>query len=323
MQSFRDPDVPKDGKLFPEVESASDAFSRDCKKHFEDCAIGQEGDRIVEIPKFDALVATVHMAYSKHLPLVLSPDAIWLCIASGLSTHIEKHSEELRDKIVGFSGKKELVHRDDTWIRGQHNPWDQFLASMGEQIGKNTNGDLYKLFTAPFSTTTPIHTTTANGLLMNASQHYFNYGFVTMCGIPEITLEGTLADWQDVKARAAKVVDYGMTEWWSKLEPILDQFVAAAEGEWDKDFWKSIYKLRGISGGPLITGWFTELFPYLKKERGEITTRCFPLGVATVPFVWKYHDTNIPMEAMVGAMGIAQDPETLAVRPVYGWAIVG
>jgi hypothetical protein len=48
------------------------------------------------------------------------------------------------------------------------------------------------------------------------------------------------------------------------LYPIIDKISAAALGEVDVNFWKSIYKLREKSGGPFITGWIIKFFPYLK-----------------------------------------------------------
>ncbi|HUQ06910.1 MAG TPA: DUF4419 domain-containing protein, partial [Kofleriaceae bacterium] len=36
---------------------------------------------------FHPFVAAVHAAFDEHRPLVLSPDAVWLCIAQGLATH--------------------------------------------------------------------------------------------------------------------------------------------------------------------------------------------------------------------------------------------
>ena len=37
---------------------------------------------------------------------------------------------------------------------------------------------------------------------MAVMKKYFTYSaYTTMCGIPNITLEGTLEDWQDIKIR--------------------------------------------------------------------------------------------------------------------------
>src|SRR5579885_1546412 len=57
------------------------------------------------------LLATVNTAYDNHLPLVFSPDHIWLLIAQGLSQHINNNAEELRHQFVNFEGKLKIIVR--------------------------------------------------------------------------------------------------------------------------------------------------------------------------------------------------------------------
>ena len=47
-------------------------------------------------------------AYLNHCPIAISPDIIWEIILIGFSTHIDKNSEQLRDKLVNFKGKETL-----------------------------------------------------------------------------------------------------------------------------------------------------------------------------------------------------------------------
>jgi len=112
---------------------------------------------------------------------------------------------------------------------------------------------------------------------MGAMQKFFSYYGVTLCGIPEITLLGTTEDWKSVRDRASALAEYDL-EWWTReLLPILDQFIAASEGRVDADFWKSIYKVQGGSGGPYISGWIVDLFPYLTKGHDGTQWRDAPV----------------------------------------------
>ncbi|WP_442935794.1 DUF4419 domain-containing protein [Nostoc sp.] len=52
-----------------------------------------------------------------------------------------------------------------------------------------------------FSTTTPITHTASHVVMMNAFQKYFDYVMYCVCGIPEITLLGTVEDWQSISDR--------------------------------------------------------------------------------------------------------------------------
>ena len=54
------------------------------------------------------LVNAVHLAFSQHRPLVLTPDAVWLTLAQGFAQHINNHAEALRSRFVGHKGKIEL-----------------------------------------------------------------------------------------------------------------------------------------------------------------------------------------------------------------------
>ena len=63
---------------------------------------------------------------------------------------------------------------------------------------------------------------------MGAMKHYFNYSMRGGCGIPQITLEGSIDDWQEIRRRVEKFQEYGLEEWAIVLEPILDQFVLAS-----------------------------------------------------------------------------------------------
>jgi len=149
---------------------------------------------LVAGPSVHPLVLAVHLAFAEHRPLVLTPDAIWLCIAQGLATHIELHAEALRSRLVRHTGKLNLdVRRDDFVLGDPNNDWpaavDGLVAQIRDHIGGRAN-----LFLADFSTTTPFDRTASQIALMGAMRDYFSYSVSTMCGIPEITLTGTPED---------------------------------------------------------------------------------------------------------------------------------
>ena len=56
-------------------------------------------------PFFDALF----VAYSIHGEVALSPDDVWIQIASEFSKYIDINAKELRNKILTFEGKKDLI----------------------------------------------------------------------------------------------------------------------------------------------------------------------------------------------------------------------
>ena len=149
--------------------------------------------------------------------------------------------------------------------------------------------------------------------------------------------------------------EFGLESWLDVLSPILDQFARASQGDVDPTFWRSLYKLNGQSGGPVITGWITAFFPYLKDYRTRRATvpsqilvedkrndleemlypgdkpvtgwatgptiEHLPGGLSKAPFRWDYLDRSFDMEFLGGFVGVAQDQETLTLRPEIGWAV--
>jgi hypothetical protein len=104
---------------------------------------------------------------------------------------------------------------------------------------------------------------------MSAMRSYFEYIVETLCGIPRVTLLGTLSDWQSVKHRAEHLAEYGLEAWVRELSPILDELCAAAAGRPDRELWRSFYKYESRSGGSRVTGWINVLFPYLRRKGSD------------------------------------------------------
>jgi hypothetical protein len=191
-------------------------------------------------------VEAAHLAYSHHLPLQISPDAIWYLITSGVASHINKNSESLRHKFVSHEGKKEIrVRRDDFVLNALNNPWHEAIDEFSVKIGENTNNNVADLLVANFSTTTKVARVVSQVVLMDAMQKYFDYTFSTMCGIPEIRISGDKQDWENVRNKVNKLIELipDLQKWLdSGLGEILNNFVNAFDDKIDKDFWDQIYK---------------------------------------------------------------------------------
>ena len=69
--------------------------------------------------------------------------------------------------------------------------------------------------------------------------------------------------------------EYDLVWWVEALEPVLDQFVAAASGSVDQQFWSTMYKQTDGSGGPYVTGWIITLFPYVGHSSSSLKRNQF------------------------------------------------
>ena len=294
------------------------------------------------------LIDAVHVAFAEHHPLTLSPDDVWLCIAQGFALHVDANAEALRSRLVRHQGKLEIGVRRDEFVKGSpDNDWQgcfgEFSDAIAEHIGKKRD-----LVVASFSTTGPVERAASEIVLMSAMKSYFDFMMTTMCGIPRITLLGTVDDWRAIRRRAEVLAELDLMQWVAALLPVLDHFVSAAKGAADTKFWQSMYKKNGGSGGPYVTGWINVLFPYLDEGEGQGTVAkgparnrhatawsqdlgnpfgggptlgSFPRGLSSVPFTWSYLGKKLPMQFLGGFVGVSQDPESGAVRPAIGWAV--
>jgi Domain of unknown function (DUF4419) len=292
-----------------------------------------------------AFMAAVHAAFNDHRPFVLSPDHIWLLIGQGFAAHVRAHAEALRHLFVEHQGKQKLeVIRQDI-RKGEPSPhWHEVVAEFSKLAQNHLTSDIYQLLTPQFSTTTPIEKTAFEIVLLDSVQEYFEL-WMSLCGIPAITLEGSPADWRLIQERTRKLGAFQL-EWWTKLlDPILSELVQTAEGNINKSFWESFYKFRSESGGPFIDGWLVKFFPYIEsvEDDGETIKRTYTInryldytptsdfdgfstsdlssGLSRVPFTWDCGDKTYDMEFAAGFMGITQDEHSKALRPEIGWAV--
>jgi hypothetical protein len=289
----------------------------------------------------NAFIETVHLAFDNHLPLTLSPDDFWLCIAQGFAIHFKENVEELRGRFVDFEGTEKIEVRRDGFIRGSvDNDWEGCFDEFTEQIADQIGVHLWDLLVADFSTTGPVERAASEIIMMDAMSPLFSYELTTMCGFPEITLLGTPEDWWNLKDRAAALAEFDLAWWTGELRPVLDRVAKSAEGRPDIDFWRSFYKDSGASGGPYVTGWINMLFPYINQPDGWVrspylgkctdrlgqlgggpSTESFPTGLSTTDVLWLYFAEQFRLKLVGGFVGTEQDPETLEVRPKVGWAI--
>jgi len=284
-------------------------------------------------------VAMLNIAYDWHLPIILSPDDIWLLITQGLAAHIDQNAEKLRHRFVEHEGKKLIEIRRDDFERGSpDNDWPGVFKAFREQICRYIGQENLELIEADFSTTGAVERAASSITLMDAMQNYFAYRVTTLCGFPKITIDGKKSDWELIRSRVQKFTDLGLDEWLEYLVPVLDEFVNVFDdGAPNTSFWQDLYKEGGGSGGPYISGWVNTLFPYIGEgkrrrlnpyvsgtEGGMMkgtTTSSFPSGMSRAPFIWSYYGQKLRYAFIAGFIGM-HIYEDSTVRPLIGWGVV-
>jgi hypothetical protein len=227
-------------------------------------ALGGDPDTpLIEPDGVHPLLDAVARAFVDHRPLVLSPDAVWLTIAQGVAQHVRLNAEELRPKLVEHASREALTLSVPS-LPTDADTWHELIEKLGKEVASRAAGA--DLFECDFTTSTSVERTAGRIVLLDGYSPYFSYWLMCVCGIPRITLTGTVEDWRKIRSRVDRLFEFGLEKWVRSLAPIADEFVRAADGDPNLWFWQRIYNPADAYGGELITGWIARFYPYLRYE---------------------------------------------------------
>jgi hypothetical protein len=282
------------------------------------------------------LVEAVHVAFSEHRPLLLTPDAVWLTLAQGFAIHVGENADSLRGRFVRHDGKQVL---EVTVAASFAFPdvFERFAELLAEQVGPG----VVRLMTCDFSTSGPVERAVSRIVLMKAFEPYFDYQMNVVCGIPEIRLAGTTRDWREIRRRVEVLGEWDLQWWTASVLPVIDQMIVTSDGKPDVDFWQCIHMPREVYGGELVTGWLPRLFPYLtaggRYRRNPIVLSSggkgraawqhagtalgtFPVGLSVARVREKGAGSERSLDVGGGFLGLAQDARRF-VFPRIGWTV--
>jgi hypothetical protein len=213
---------------------------------------------------FSAVLA----AYNEHVPLELRADDILAMIHIAVSNFVNAHAEELRERFVNHKGKEKIEVQINslTDLLISNAIFTSFTAQMDQRLV----GPLQPSFT----TTTPFIASVQAAMTVATMKHYYECRMMLACGIAKVTLLGTLADWQDLIARAdalhALFAGTDLAPWFPHLKQLLGFFLQTAslpdgsEAPAElKSFWQRIVTAipKGSGGEKDYAGWIGILMP--------------------------------------------------------------
>ncbi|KAF0534190.1 hypothetical protein F8M41_010111 [Gigaspora margarita] len=320
-----------DNKIDPHI-SVKDQVAKNFYKH-KVFAVSSQFDNtkntVIENSSCsNGFAAAILHAYNYHKHLRLSPDDVWLTISQGVSEHINRNPEKFRNRFVQHEGKKKLIIFVVDIISGDtlEGNWPEAVNRLVTAADKHVEKiDIKNLLECNFSTTTTNSLTASRIVLLDTVKSYFKFSFSTICGIPKVTLEGTLEDWMKLQEKVAHLrkLNLELDFWLDRLEPVIWNLVATYRGEVDEDYWGRIVKIDkvfGSGGGTFVSGWLINFFPY---KEGEVKVQDIPDGIVGVPF----DVDGTELKFIAGFIGANQeilegsDGESV-VSPVIGWSII-
>jgi hypothetical protein len=283
----------------------------------------------------NGFVQAFRLAYNYHMRLRLSPDGVLLTVLQTVSTYINAHSgrSDIRSAFVTHEeGKKELcVLVPPEWEETNAPDWPWVLGEIKHMVLANVkDAALVAAFTPAFTTTTPDVHTSATICLMAGLQKFFDFGMMTFCGIGEVIMDGTAADWDALRVKVASIGDveglHELRPWLAKLDGTLAQLAATAHGTPDAAFWQHAYSeevRHGSGGGTFLSGWFLDFFNH---DHPTIDINKLPAGAAEVPFFWRKLDSSKTLYTLVAGSWTAYvsdaDGALTAFASPAQWAVL-
>lgn len=289
-----------------------------------------------------AFLYGLYLAYSQHRPFTLSPDMIWLLVLQGISNHVNFSHASGGNLFPHLTEKRNIVVHNKNIILGDpKSPWHETTEEFSNQIEEIVGSEIVSALRADFSTTTQASKIVSEITIMDTFKPYFNYiTHRAICGIPELKLEGSVADWNRVLEKLEVLKKYNLTWWYDDLKPIITKIKNTAEEIIDNEFWMHIFKIHTVEeyGNPkTIDGWITKFFPFTDKGfKFDITEsqhyfiedifKILPKQVISVNFIHLLSYKNkilekTDMEYWGGFVGISQDHDTQFLKPEINWFV--
>ncbi|KAF5371093.1 hypothetical protein D9757_010814 [Collybiopsis confluens] len=220
------------------------------------------GNASAIISASNGFVDSVVRAYNGHHALSIRPDDVWIAILTQFNFYVNANAERLRSFFVDHEGKKEL------WVTAYGTRYTVdfgYLATlMTGELRNNVKDSTFCDWVLPKFTTTTLNDTVVSSVIMMATmKKYFSFGMHLMCGIPQVTLEGTKDDWEEIMRRIEKLKEFGeeTKDWYKLLLPVLSRLSEAFDNpnaQSNLDFWQQVaHYERGFSGPSWLSGWIT------------------------------------------------------------------
>ena len=319
--------------VISEFIKRSEKLLAEDRRHVNNMMVLNGSSDIVYERYFDnGFLTAIHEAYNHHWGVKTIPDDWWYTIIRTVAIAIDKNSKknEVRKYFVNHEGKKQLVVTID---RSNGIDYNYFFREMTKLVQSNIKVPGYvDTIRSDFSTSTSVHRISSEISIMSSMQEYFDYAMQFLCGIPFVELKGTEQDWSNLKQKFQKLKnmlqpienDIGLTDWWNKVEIILDKLIESYRGNADISWWKNIFRYTKEdnfgSGGPTyeFDGWFLKDLLNI-KDSADV-----PSVLVSVPLLFILENgTEVKGSLASGIVGLKLDQygKVPVVEASHGWAV--
>ena len=275
----------------------------------------EQADIFCPVSRCHPLIDAVHVAFSQHRPLALSPDDIWLVIAQGFSHHVAENAEALRYRLVRHQGSRELSVKVT----------DLRLASF-----EDATASFSSYFTYVMRCLCGIPRITIEGTPDDWQRIRARIEVIETYGlewwVPRLrpildefvlAAEGhpTQKFWQAIYKPAQAYGAEVATGWITDLFPYLGDAPDRRRNpvlQHDRHDWAL----------PVEKGVETRNFFFDSSSGKGVSLKSFPSGISSVPVNVHFNNGSpSDVDLVAGFFGVRQDPNSWTLSPVIGWSI--
>lgn len=137
---------------------------------------------------------------------------IWLTILQGFSIHLEENWEVWKSKVTSTSLDRRIlkISTEEFPFGSPESPWDELIMEATSNAYGAVNESVAELFKVDFSTSTKIDRTAKDVIFLSAvNRHISLYEIVSVFGIPNVAIEGSVDDWRMIRRMIEKLEDFG------------------------------------------------------------------------------------------------------------------
>ncbi|CAL4186922.1 unnamed protein product, partial [Meganyctiphanes norvegica] len=237
-------------------------------------------------------MSTILTCYNNHWALRTGPEDWWTVVIRRIVQAMDEHGEvpQVRNYFVAHEGKKQLEVIVGRNLSNSDYSW--LFLQFSDKVKENLKNPSYlDIITNDFSSSTSEQKMISNIMLMSSLRSYFEFSFVTACGIPGVEMKGTQNDWamlldkiNRLESLLSPINKYlHLTEWFKKARNIFHKLYETYKGNPDAVWWSNIlsWTERNRSGQhSYFSGWFPEFFGATNEPEDYLA---FPSDLVTVP----------------------------------------
>lgn len=293
----------------------------------------------------NGFVSTILTAYNEHHNLYLRPDDIWITIMSQFCIYVLGNSETMRKMFVNHEGK--IKAKSTVVFTGDVESTIGLLANnFLQNIKENVKPGIIDNMIPSFTTTTETDILSSIIGFMTLVKKYFVYdGCIAKCGIPNVTLYGTVDDWIKLKQMTLDLYKFNdetdrIKTWLDLVVETIDMMILTAQGNINKElleWWNKICMIKSAgSNSEFLSGWITcycmfddskGVFKFNKPGPGKwpvinIKTE-IPTGIMIADVNLQFFETILKVQMCAGVIGISKvNHDVNGIAPKVSWFIV-